>query len=38
MSGNGEPAVLTELTEDNWSIVLEVYGAVELRRGEFALG
>src|ERR1700691_2793984 len=34
MFGNREPAMLTEMTEDDWSIVLDVFDAAQSRRGE----
>src|SRR6202167_357467 len=34
MFGNREPAMLTEMTDDDWSIVLEVFDAAQSRRGE----
>jgi hypothetical protein len=34
VSGNKEPAMLTGMTEDDWSIVLEVFEAVQSRKGE----
>jgi hypothetical protein len=34
VSGNREPAMLTGMTDDDWSIVLEVFDAVQSRSGE----
>jgi transposase len=34
VSGNWEPAMLTGMTEDDWSIVLEVFDAAQSRSGE----
>jgi transposase len=34
MTGNREPDMLTGMTERDWSIVLEVFDAVQSRRGE----
>ncbi|MGA9869395.1 MAG: transposase, partial [Acetobacteraceae bacterium] len=34
MTGIKEPAMLTGMTEDDWSIVLEVFDAAQSRRGE----
>jgi len=33
-AGNREPAMLTGMTDEDWSIVLEVFDAVQSRRGE----
>jgi transposase len=34
VTGNKEPAMLTGMTEDDWSIVLEVFDAAQSSRGE----
>jgi transposase len=34
VTGNKEPAMLTGMTEDDWSIVLEVFDAAQSRQGE----
>jgi transposase len=34
VTGNKEPAMLTGMTEDDWSIVLEVFDAAQSRSGE----
>jgi transposase len=34
LTGNQEPAMLTGMTEDDWSIVLDVFDAAQSRRGE----
>jgi hypothetical protein len=34
VSGNREPDMLTGMTEDDWSIVLKVFDAVQTRSGE----
>ena len=33
-TGNKEPAVLTGMTEDDWTIVLKVFAAAQSRRGQ----
>jgi transposase len=34
MTGNGEPAMLTQMTEADWDLTLAVFDAVQSRRGE----
>lgn len=34
VTGNWEPAMLTRMSEDDWDIVLEVFDAVQSRRGD----
>jgi hypothetical protein len=40
MSGNREPAMLTGMTEEDWSIALEVFDAAQSNRtfGSVAIG
>ena len=34
MTGNGRPGMLTRMTEEDWTLALEVFDAAQSSRGE----